>query len=172
MQWTVLLPTLMDESYNCADGLIKLVASDELDWKPASGKNWMTAGQLLRHLVDACGFCCRGFDTGNWSAGADADADPAAMPTGAQHMPTITSVEEAQQLLAKDRAIALSVVTNAGEERLSTEMSAAPWEPDHPRSLGLHCLNMVQHLDSHRHQLFYYLKLMGKDVNTMNLWGM
>jgi hypothetical protein len=31
---------------------------------------------------------------------------------------------------------------------------------------------MVQHLDSHKSQLFYYLKLMGRDVNTMNLWGM
>jgi len=51
-------------------------------------------------------------------------------------------------------------------------MSAAPWEPENARSLGLHCLSMVQHLDSHRHQLFYYLKLMGKDVNTMTLWGM
>jgi hypothetical protein len=31
---------------------------------------------------------------------------------------------------------------------------------------------MVGHLNQHKGQLFYYLKLQGKDVNTMHLWGM
>ncbi len=90
----------------------------------------------------------------------------------AEALPTVTSVEEARKLLTEDREIAYAVVENAGEERLDGEMSAAPWEEGNSRCLGMHCMNMTQHLDSHRHQLFYYLKLMGKDVNTMNLWGM
>jgi len=31
---------------------------------------------------------------------------------------------------------------------------------------------MVSHLNAHKSQLFYYLKLMGKDVNTAHMWGM
>jgi hypothetical protein len=30
----------------------------------------------------------------------------------------------------------------------------------------------VEHLGNHQSQLFYYLKLMGKPVNTMHLYGM
>jgi len=30
---------------------------------------------------------------------------------------------------------------------------------------------MVNHLNQHKGQLFYYLKLQGKAVNTMHLWG-
>jgi len=29
----------------------------------------------------------------------------------------------------------------------------------------------VNHLLSHKGQLFYYLKLQGREVNTMHLWG-
>jgi hypothetical protein len=31
---------------------------------------------------------------------------------------------------------------------------------------------MIQHLAQHKGQLFYYLKLQGKPVNTAHLWGM
>ena len=106
------------------------------------------------------------------SCDAESGSEHENMLPPAETLPTIGSVAEARKLLAEDRAMAFSVVENAGEERLKNENSTAPWEPDNPRNLGLYCLNMVQHLDSHRHQLFYYLKLMGKDVNTMNLWGM
>ena len=30
---------------------------------------------------------------------------------------------------------------------------------------------MIAHLAQHKGQLFYYLKLMGKDVKTDDLWG-
>lgn len=177
MQWTELLPTMMKESFGSAEGLVKLVNDDELDWKPATGKNWMTTGQLLKHITNSCGFCCQGFATGDWgmpeSTGeAPAETEHENMLPPAESLPSVTSVEEALKLLAEDKIIAFSVLESAGETRLSEEMSSAPWDPVNSRNLGLHCLNMVQHLDSHKHQLFYYLKLMGKDVNTMNLWGM
>ncbi len=162
MQWTELLPKMINEYFNTADGLMNLVSDDELDWKPASGDNWMSMGQLLGHLTNSCGFCCRAFDTGDWS-----------QPEGeTEGLPPVASVAEARRLLAEDRSLALSVVENAGEKRLQEELSNAPWEPDQQRCLGPHCMNMVLHLDSHRHQLFSYHKLMGKEVNTMHLWGL
>jgi uncharacterized damage-inducible protein DinB len=38
-------------------------------------------------------------------------------------------------------------------------------------SLFEHLLRMIAHLAQHKGQLFYYLKLMGKEVNTSDLWG-
>jgi len=38
--------------------------------------------------------------------------------------------------------------------------------------LGKHLLQMVQHLVQHKTQLYYYLKLMGRPVNTGHLYGM
>jgi len=169
MQWTKLLPSMMAESFATADKMMRLVSDDELNWKPATGNNWMTLGQLLNHMTNSCGWCCNGFATGDWSMPGAEQADT--LPT-AEKLPTTDSVASARELLAKDLKLALSVVEKAGEERLVSEMSCAPWEPDNSHSLGVHCLSMVRHLDSHRHQLFYYLKLMGKDVNTMTLWGM
>ena len=78
---------------------------------------------------------------------------------------------EAKAELAKDKARALDTVDKAGEESLGSMLVAAPWDPT-PRLLGQHLLQMVGHLHTHKAQLFYYLKLQGKDVNTMHLWGM
>ena len=38
--------------------------------------------------------------------------------------------------------------------------------------LGRRLLQMVEHLNQHKGQLFYYLKLQGVPVHTGNLWGM
>ncbi|MBN2443156.1 MAG: hypothetical protein JXJ04_17480 [Spirochaetales bacterium] len=38
--------------------------------------------------------------------------------------------------------------------------------------LGYRLLQMVDHLKQHKSQLFSYLKLQGKPVNTGDLWGM
>ncbi|MCY4545123.1 MAG: hypothetical protein OXD39_07785, partial [Gemmatimonadetes bacterium] len=58
----------------------------------------------------------------------------------------------------------------AGEERMQNEPAPAPWDPTSP-VLGHRMMEMVQHLALHKAQLFYYLKLQGKPVNTMHLWG-
>jgi len=175
MQWTQLLPNMMEESFTTADKLMSLVSDDELNWKPETGNNWMTVSQVLNHMTNSCGFCCNGFATGEWGmpeGSNDSEQEHTDMLPPAEALPTVDSVASARELLAQDRKMALAVVEEAGEDRLESEMSAAPWEPDNSRNLGLHCMGMIQHLDSHRHQLFYYLKLMGKDVNTMTLWGM
>lgn len=49
--------------YAAAEGLFK--KAGDLNWKPATGKNWMTTGQLLHHAATACGSTCKGFITGD-----------------------------------------------------------------------------------------------------------
>ncbi len=63
------------------------------------------------------------------------------------------------------------MIARAGENDLANKTVTAPWDPT-PRPLGYRLNEMIDHLISHKAQLFYYLKLQGKPVNTGNLWGM
>ena len=178
MNWTDLLNDAIEDNFRVADNLMAQVTDADLGWKPATGTNWMTTGQLLMHMTISCGFCCRGFLTGDWGMpdGADTSGgggqERESMLPPAETMPTVGSVKEAREALAADKQLALDVVARAGEQKLANEKVAAPWEPDAARLLGQQFLGMVLHLQSHKGQLFYYLKLMGRDVNTMHLWGM
>lgn len=175
MNWTELLTTEIEDMYKVTDALLELVDDDQLDWKPVTGENWMTMGQLLRHISDACGAPIRGFCTGDWGMPeGEMSADIASateMLPQAEALPTVSSVAEARRLLAEDRQLALEMLAQAGEERLAEEARAAPWDPTEVL-LGHRLLSMAYHLGSHKAQLFYYLKLQGKPVHTGHLWGM
>jgi hypothetical protein len=174
MIWTDLLKNEIDSTYKAAEGLLGLVDEDQLGWKPTTGSNWMTTGQLLRHLTDACGGTFKGFVTGDW--GFPAGVDPSQLPPDqmlppAAKLPCCSSVAEARRLLAADKQLSLAMLAQCGEERLAKEPAPAPWDPS-PMPLGQRLLGMVGHLGLHKTQLFYYLKLQGKPVNTMHLFGM
>ena len=173
MNWTELLNAEIEDKFRVTEGLLALADDSMLDWKPSSGENWMTLGQLLWHLPEACGFCMRGFVTENWQMPADVDpaeAVPDEMIPPAAEMRAASSVEEVRDLLAADKELAYAMVAEAGEERLANQPSTAPWDPT-PMPLGRRLLGMVEHLSVHRAQLFYYLKLMGKPVTTKDLYG-
>lgn len=173
MNWTELLQSTFDYQYDVASKLMALVSDDEVDWKPATGENWMTVGQLLHHITNACGSGVAGFVTGNW--GMPEGFDPADMPADemlrpADKLPTIKYLIKAQRMLAMDKELALEMLGRCSEERLNTEIAPAPWDKME-MVLGRRLLQMANHLEQHKGQLFYYLKLMGKPVNTSNLWG-
>lgn len=172
MNWTELIQAEMENSYRAADRLMQMVDDQELGWKPSAGTNWMTMGQLLRHIPDACGFCFKGFIRGGWGMLEGADGGEGEMLPPAEKLPAVASVAEARQRLADDKQLALDLLAEAGEDRLSTQKLAAPWSPDHEQLLGHQLLGMVAHLEAHKNQLFYYLKLQGKPVNTFHMYGM
>jgi hypothetical protein len=58
MNWTTLLNASVEETTKATDALMAMVGDADLGWKPASGRNWMTTGQLLMHLTNSCGFYC------------------------------------------------------------------------------------------------------------------
>jgi hypothetical protein len=100
------------------------------------------------------------------------DLSPEEMMPPAEGLPTVATVDQAKKLLAEDKALALRMIDQAGEQALANKLMPAPWSPNgacYP--LGRHLLQMVQHLERHKTQLFYYLKLQGKPVNTVDLWG-
>lgn len=174
MNWIELLKSEIENTYKVTDGLLDLVDDESLDWKPSMENNWMTMDQLLMHITFACGAPMRGFVTGEWGLpeGIDIkDLSPEEMLPPTEKMPTVGSVMEAKELLAKDKQLALDMLAECDEDMLANKTVRAPWNPT-DIILGYHLLQMVAHLSQHKSQLFYYLKLQGKPVNTSNLWGM
>ncbi|MCP4201687.1 MAG: DinB family protein [bacterium] len=174
MNWTDLLRSHIHLTYAATEGLLDMVDDEMLDWKPATGENWMTTGQLLTHLTTACGFCFRGFLTNDWTPPEgyeipEPEGGETLLP--AEKLPKAESVAKVKELLASDKRLALATIEEAGEKRLAGDTVKAPWEGQE-RLMGEQFLFMIQHLAQHKGQLFYYLKLQGKPVNTSDLWGM
>jgi hypothetical protein len=159
--------------YGVTECLFRRVAPDALAWKPANGQNWMTIGQLLMHCTSSCGASIRGFLTGNWGLPDGVrfeDLKPEQMLPPASQLPSVDSVEQALQLLARDRELALAQLAGLDEARLLADRFPAPWGGP-SITLFQHIYNMIGHLGQHKGQLFYYLKLRGQDVNTADLYG-
>jgi uncharacterized damage-inducible protein DinB len=173
MRLTDLLKDEAAHSYAVTEALFRLVSEGDLGFKPSQGRNWMTLGQLVLHCTNACGTGIRGFVTGDWGLPQgktfeDLPPDQALPP--AEALPTVESLAKAFVLLAEDKALALECLDEAGEENLLSRQLAAPWGGPE-MTLYQHLQHMIGHLEIHKSQLFYYLKLMGRDVNTSHLWG-
>ncbi len=174
MKLTDLLQEEAGHAYAVTENLIQLVDPDKLDWKPTTGKNWMTVGQLLMHCTNACGGAIKGFVTGDWGLPPGMkmeDLTPEQMLPPAEQMPAVSSVQHAMQLLAEDKRAAVHSIAEAGETNLLSKKMTAPWGGPE-QTLFQHIAHMIGHLEIHKSQLYYYLKLQGKSVNTSNLWGM
>lgn len=174
MNWTEFLLAEAESAYGTTAGLMDWVDDETLGWRPETGSNWMTMGQLLKHLSNGCGAGCKGFVLGDWGLPPGKrieDLSPEEMTPPAEALPFITSVDEAQLLLIADREQARAMIMKAGSEGLMDCMLEAPWSPDVRLPLGLWLFRMIQHLERHKSQLFFYLKLQGKPVGTAQLWG-
>jgi uncharacterized damage-inducible protein DinB len=174
MTFSELLKSQIEDTYRITDALLCMVEECDLDWRPSQGENWWTVGQLLRHITVSCGIWCKGFATGVWDDAGDVDhtqiPEGESLPRASAYR-SIDSVEAARQALARDKVLALQVIEQTTDAELLSKNAVAPWNPN-PRVLGLRILDMVRHLESHKSQLFYYLKLIGKPVHTGHLWGM
>lgn len=174
MSWTGLLTREIEYNYAVAEKLMDRVGDKELAWKPATGTNWMTTGQLLMHVATGCGQAFQGIITGDWGLpeGVDmSEFSPEEMLPPAEKMPAVESVARAKEMLAADKKMAVEALKKVSEEDLTTKKAPVPWDPTE-MLLGHRLLQMVGHLTQHKGQLFYYLKLQGKPVDTSDLWGM
>jgi len=175
MKWKAILRDELEYLYGVTDSLIAKVDDESLDWKPETGENWMTTGQLLMHLAWGNGPGFKGFVTGDWGMPEGMsleDMNPEDMLPSAEAMPAVESVAQAREKLAADKVLAFEVLEGLTEEDLATREIAAPWNPGETFALGRHLLHSIRHSLQHKGQLFYYLKLQGKKVDTSDLWGM
>jgi uncharacterized damage-inducible protein DinB len=173
MNWTDLIKAEVESTYTVTEKLIARVDDAALTWKPATGENWMTTGQLLFHLTQGCGMAFRALVTGDWGLPEGKtfeDLPPEDKMPPAEKLPAVLSAAEARTLLNADRVLALEMLAKAGEPRLAAEPAPVPWDPS-PMVLGRRMLQMVDHQKQHKGQLFYYLKLQGVPVSTPDLWG-
>jgi uncharacterized damage-inducible protein DinB len=85
-------------------------------------------------------------------------------------LPSVASVGQALALLEADRAVALACIAEAREADLLGQQVAAPWGGP-ALTLFQQLLHAIAHLAQHKGQLFYYLKLLGRDVRTSDLWA-
>ncbi len=161
-------------TYAITDKLFRRVTDDDLSWKPTTGKNWMTIGQLLMHCASfGCGKAIQGFVKGDW--GMPEGLEPKDF-NAVQHvppvamLPSVDSVKQALELLENDRNLALRCIEETKEAEFLVRKFTAPWGGSEV-SLFQHLMLMIAHLAQHKGQLFYYLKLIGNDLNTSDLWG-
>ncbi len=161
-------------TYDITERLFRRVTNDLVSWAPPAGTNWMTTGQLLMHCASfGCGKAVQGFVTGDWGSPETSDShdlDAANHVPSPEALPTVETVEQALSLLAEDRILAVRCIGDAQESDLLSKRCVAPWGGPET-SLFEHLMLMIDHLAQHKGQLFYYLKLMGRDVNTGDLWG-
>ena len=120
-----------------------------------------------------CGKAIQRFVTGDWGLPEGAAVEHLTtqdhVPPAAA-LPSVVSVKQALELLAENRSLAVGCIAQADEADLLGRKLAAPWGgPQY--FLFQHLLHMIAHLAQHKGQLFYYLKLMGKDLGTADLWG-
>ncbi|MFH0992684.1 MAG: DinB family protein [bacterium] len=161
-------------TYAITEKLFRRVTDADLLWKPTTGKNWMTLGQLLMHCANfGCGKAIQGFVKGDWGMpeavepvdlNAEQHVPPVAM------LPSVENVKQALELLMNDRNLALRCIEETEEADLLARRFTAPWGGSEA-SLFQHLLLMIAHLAQHKGQLFYYLKLMENDLSTSDLWG-
>jgi hypothetical protein len=173
MNWKELLTRQTEQAYKVVTHLVGLCNDGELNWKPDEENNWMTTAQLLYHTANSGGKPMNGFASGSWTSHEHVDGDmekSKKMMPPATSMPGVSSIAEALQLLEADKSLALETIANVSEEDLATKPSPAPWDPK-PVILGIRLLEMVEHLNQHKAQLFYYLKLQNKSVGTFDLYG-
>ena len=167
-----LTQVLLDEAettYAVVERLVRRVEDRELSWKPSEGRDWMTVGQLLMHCASfGCGKAVQGFVSGEWPIEAQREQADVHVPPAAS-LPAASSVQEALDLLTEDRRVTLRSIAAAGESNLLSRRITAPWGG---RELPLfqQLLEMIKHLAQHKGQLFYYLKLMGRTVDSRDLW--
>lgn len=174
MKWANFLKDEIERTYAVTLKLVDQVDPEALSWKPSTGSNWMTTGQLLQHLTNACGAGFRGFITGDWGLPPGmkiADIPPEEMIPPAEKLPTAESVQAAREKILEDKKIALQMVDETDEMTLALRDMEAPWAPGVWQPMAVHLFHLIQHLDRHKSQLFYYLKLQGKPVSTADLWG-
>ncbi len=174
MNWKQLLEKQVEDAFKVSERLVRLLDQNDLAWKPTDGSNWMTTGQLLLHLGKSCGVPMKGFATGNWDMPSHSDMNEKKaekkMPPPAEQLQAVSTIDEALNLLSLDKALALEALNHCSDEELESKPAPAPWDPT-PLNLGLRMLQMIDHLNQHKAQLFYYLKLQGKPVNTFHLYG-
>lgn len=149
------------EQVERADHLIGLLSPEQLDWSPEISGAWSTA-KVLGHLLDCLGGICAVL--------------AAVYPAPLAHFQDLRTIpvnrpyaaHEAHTGLAlyhKHISEGFALLEDADLARRIPTVFVKTGEPVLTLLLG-----NLEHFINHKHQLFMYLKLMGADVSSRNLY--
>jgi hypothetical protein len=151
------------EQLDSTGRLIALLPEDRLDWTPAAPGAWTPPGLLLGHLLDCmAGFC---------AVLAAFHPDLLGHFSGLRELPVNHRChpDEALRRIADYRARideGFALLTDADLSQTVPTVFAKRGE----LTLTLLLLGNLEHLINHKHQLFTYLKLLGVDVSSQDLY--
>lgn len=155
------LTAKIDEQIERTLHLIALVPADRLQWRPPISGAW-TTGEVLGHLLDClAGFCAAlqaayPAPLAHFSALRELPVNRTCAPEDAREYIAVyrTHIAEGLDLLTgQDLARSLPTVFVPEGETLTTLL-----------------LDNLEHLINHKHQLFTYLRLMGVDASSRDLY--
>ena len=157
---TSLLLAKIEQQIELADRLVARVPADRLDWQPT--KDTFRLGHLLGHLLEAAaGFCAALYRF---------NPDELARFTRLRDLPVnhACGIEEAGLRLRDYRQHireGFALLTDAGLARRVPTIFAPAGE-----TLLTILLANLEHFINHKHQLFFYLKLLSIEVGTSDLY--
>jgi hypothetical protein len=160
---TVLVQSVLDkirEQVQLLDNLADLVPADRLDWRPP-GVSAFSVDALLGHVLDGLtGFCAvlaalNPQQLGHFQALRELEVNRCGGPEARQKLRVVLATIELGFASMTDDVLAT---------RLPTALVPAG------QSVLALLLGNLEHLINHKFQLFFYLKLLGVDVSTNDLY--
>jgi hypothetical protein len=151
----------IEEQINRTDHLLRLLPPDRIDWKPPIPNAWPT-GNLLGHLFE----CLAGFCAVLVAANPERLAHFAPLrELPVNHSSSAADAQARIELYRAHIVEGFAVLRDADLARLIPTVFVKQGEPVLTLLLG-----NLEHLVNHKHQLFTYLKLMGINVGTPDLY--
>lgn len=142
--------------------MVEMVPEDKINWAPAS--NFMTIGQVLRHLAENWE-SLKFMVSGKWPFKDMAELEASLR---LENMPSCGK-REALKMMEKDLNEAISFIEKSiSDEDFFHKIVSAPW--GFTGEIWKAVLMLKDHLLNHKMQLHIYLKLLGLPVNTQTLY--
>jgi hypothetical protein len=150
----------IDEQLERTDHLLALAPANAIEWRPLPQS--FRLGDLLGHLLE----CAAGFCAALYAAYPDRLAHFARLRE--LEVNHCCGIEDARARLREYRDLieeGFAPVTDSDLSRLVPTLFVAEGE-----ALLTILLGNLEHLMNHKHQLFFYLKMLGADLATPDLY--
>ena len=155
---------IMQKTQAPLKNMVEMIPDDKFDWAP--GKDFMTVGQLLKHLGGNWSIV-KMMVTNEWPFSSEEEVVEAMK---LENMATCTK-PEARAALEKDLNDAVDFIENElSEEDFFNKEAGTPW--GFKGKIWRAVILAMEHQVNHKMQLHLYMKQLGLPVNTGTLYGM
>lgn len=150
----------VDGIVQSTEQLFQLIPPDKIDWKPTEKS--FTLGQQIAHLSSALGVYARGISSGDW--GFQSMRERFVLN---RHTPSM-NVDDAVRTLNESHMEFNRLIGSLSEDEFNNSEMDSPQLGRVPR--WRLAMLAVEHHINHKAEIFMYLKLLGVNVHTGNLY--